>query len=322
MDDNLKNTIGRVAGLRAMIESIEGKAMSEETFVARFLPYSSTVWSRVNSGNYKGNLETVARKLNEAADSMQDRLDAIRRRVETAGTFAHTRFALSVIGAHRRALDDGDGCRIVVALAPTGAGKTTIARWLAGRHDAVYVEGRQSWKSSHKAFCLDVARAAGKALTGRHVDERQSEDAVFDALGSRHGTLIIDEANTLRGAVANTIKRIVNRTNHAVVVFAVPEHWDEFAAANTNEVKQVINRCQAVLRYPELPAADVDGHFLGKGFAGDRAAACRRIADAANSFGAYKTVKRVCDILNGIDGATDGDAEKAVATVRLSQDNG
>lgn len=318
MTDQLQHTIERLDKLRQTIEEIEGRPMSDEAFVSRYLPYSTTVWSRVNSGTYKGNLETVARRLEQAADDIDDRLESIRRRSETSISFVSTRFSAAVIGAHRRALDDGNGCRIVVALAPTGAGKTTIARHLSQRHGAIYVEGRQSWAKSYKAFCLDVAKAAGKALSGR-IDERQAEDAVIDSLGSRFGTLVIDEANTQCGAVANAIKLIINRTNHAVVIFAVPEHWDAYAAANTSEVKQVINRCQAVLRFAHIPDRDVDP-FLAPGFSGDRKAACRQIAAAGNGFGAYKTVKRIADILNGTDAATDDDVAKAVALVKLSQD--
>ncbi len=319
MNAELKVTIDRLTALRQKIDQIEGRKMSDEVFVARYLPYSATVWSRVNSGNYRGNLETVQRRLDQAADDIEDRLENVRRRTESAGTWVTTRFAAAVLGAHRRAVDDGDGCRIVVALAPTGAGKSTIAHYLERRHGAIYVEGRQSWQASYKAFCIDVARAAGKTLKTKQMDVREAEDAVLGALGSRSGTLVIDEANTQCGAVANGIKWIVNRTNYAVVLLAIPEQWDQFAAAATNEVRQVINRCQAVLRFDAIPEADVDA-FLAKSFDGDRKAACRLIADAANDFGGYKTVHRACTILHSIDGAVDADIKKTISLVRLSQD--
>lgn len=315
----IKETLRRLATLRAQVEQIEGKALSEEEFVSRYLPYSSTVWSRVNSGTYRGNLDKVQRMLEQAADDIEDRLDSIQRRVEQATSFVVTRFASPVLGAHLRALDDGDGCRIVVALAPTGAGKTTIANHLTRRHSAVFVEGRQSWRTSYKAFCLDVAAAAGKSLTQYRIDERAAENALIEALGTKHGTLVIDEANTQSGAVANALKMIINRTNYAVVIFAVPEHWDDFAAKNTNEVKQVINRCQAVLRFDTIPDRDVDV-FLAKSFTDNRKACCKLIANAANEFGAYKTVKRICDMVNKIEDATAEDVAKAIAIVKFSQD--
>lgn len=318
MTEQLQTILARLDTLRTTIEGIEGHALSEEQFVTRYLPYSPTTWSRVHSGTYKGNLDTVSARLSQAADDLDDRMDRIRARNDTVGSYVPTRFAAAVAGAHRRALDDGNDCRIVVALAPTGGGKTTIARWMEQRHGAIYVEGRQSWRKSYKAFCLDVAAAAGKALRSR-IDERQAEDALIDALGDRHGTIVIDEANTQCGAVANALKMIVNRTNHVVVIFAIPEHWDEFAAANTNEVRQVVNRCQAVLRSSTIPDRDVDA-FLPRSYAGDRKAACRQIAAASNDFGGYKTAKRVCDLLADTDGASDGDVAKSVTIVRLSQD--
>jgi len=320
MSEKLKTTIGRLAALRAQVEEIEGKAMSEDRFVSRFISsYSSTTWSRVQSGQYKGNMDAVAEKLGEDADRMEARLDTIRRSAETAGTFVMTRFAQSVIGAYQKALDDGDRCKIVVALAPTGAGKSTIADWLKRKRGALLVEGRQSWKTSYKAFCLDVAAAAGKSLRRIDIEERQAEDVMLSALGKDHGTLVVDEANTQCGAVANGLKLIVNQTDYTIVILAIGAHWDEFAAANTDEVKQVLNRCQAVIRYPEIPARDVD-MFLGKAFAEGRKDACKRIAEAANRFGAYKTVKRVCDLVDAIEGATVADVEKAAGIVALSSD--
>jgi len=315
----IQKTLNRLATLRASIEQIENKTMSEEAFVSRYLPYSSTVWSRVNSGTYKGNLDKVQQMLDQAADDIEDRLDSIQQRVEQAATFVVTRFASPVLGAHLRALDDGDECRIVVALAPTGAGKTTIAKHLTRRYSAVFVEGRQSWRKSYKAFCLDVAEAAGKTLTQYRVDESTAENTMLEALGTKHGTLVIDEANTQSGAVANALKMIINQTNYTIVIFAVPEHWDDFAARNTNEVKQVINRCQAILRFDNIPERDVDA-FLTDSFTDHRKQCCKLIANAANEFGAYKTIKRICDIINKTDNATMEDVKKAVSIVKFSQD--
>lgn len=315
----LQATLARLAELRTEIEQIEGKRMSEERFTNRFIKYSATVWSRVNSGTYPGNIDNVIARLEQAADDMADRLDSIQRAAEHAARFVQTRFATAVLGGHRAALDDLDACRIVVALGPTGVGKSTIAHYLQQRHDAIFVEGRQSWSSSYKAFCLDVAAAAGKTITGSRTDKRTAEDAVIDSLGSRHGTLVIDEANTQSAAIANGIKQIINRTPYVVVLLAVPEQWDDFATRNNSEVGQVINRVQAFLRFDEVPARDV-ALFLSDRFTGDRHKACRAIARAANDFGAYKTVKRATDIINSTPDATDDDVANAISIVKLSQD--
>jgi hypothetical protein len=314
----IKETLRRLATLRAQVEQIEGKALSEEEFVSRYLPYSSTVWSRVNSGTYRGNLDKVQQMLEQAADDIENRLDSIQRRVEQATSFVVTRFASPVLGAHLRALDDGDGCRIVVALAPTGAGKSTIAEYLTRKHSAIFVEGSDTWLTSYKAFCLDVAEAAGKSLKSRF-DQRDAEKILFDALGKKHGTLVIDEANTQSAPVANMLKKIINKTNYTIVIFAIPERWDNFAAKNSDEVKQVQNRCQAVLRFDSVPERDVDA-FLSDSFTDNRKQCCKLIAIAANEFGAYKTVKRICDMVNKIDNATADDVAKAISIVKFSQD--
>ena len=317
MNERVKKALARLIELRGKIEAVEGKEMSDASFVSRFLPFSSTVWSRVNGGSYQGNLETVARQMETAADEMDDRLEAIAKRAERSRGFLATRLAQAVLVAHRRARDDGNSCRIVVVIAPTGAGKTTIGRHIENRLGAVYVEGRQSWLSSYRSFCADVAEAAGMPIRAREFDERTAERQMLAALGTRHGTLVIDEANTLGATTANAIKLIANNTSYTLVVASVPEAWDRFTAAATTEVRQVLNRCQAVIRFPEIPAKDAE-MFLCDGFAGDRKAACKRLAEAANAFGAYKMMRRVCDVLDDIPNAGMDDLEKAVQQVRLT----
>ena len=315
MNERVTKAVARLTELRGMIESAEGKAMSDTQFVSRFLPFSSTVWSRVNAGTYAGNLDAVARQMESAADEIEARTEAIAKRAERSQGFLATRLAQAVLVAHRRARDDGNNCRIVVVVAPTGAGKTTVGRHIENRLGAVYVEGKQSWQSSYRAFCADVAEAAGMPVRSAKFDERMAERQMLAALGQKHGTLVIDEANTLGATTANAIKLIANCTNYTLVVASVPEAWDRFVAQATTEVRQVLNRCQAVIRFPEIPAKDAE-MFLGNGFAGDRKAACKRLADAANQFGAYKTLRRVCDILNDIAGAGMDDVEKAVQLVK------
>lgn len=317
MTESMKTAIARVTEARAKIEAAEGKPMSDGQLVSRFLPVSATVWSRVSSGSYTGNNETVAAKLLSAAEDMEARVDALGRRAERSAAFVATRLAKATLSAWTKARDDAFGCKVVVVLAPTGAGKTAIGQHLANRHGSTYVEGKQSWQSSYKAFCADVAEAAGLPIHAKKYDERTAESQMLRSLSGKYGTLVIDEANTLGASTANAIKLICNKTNYTLVILAIPEMWDKFVAASTNEVKQVLNRCQAVLRHSEVPVTDVE-QFLGKGFAGNRKDACKAIAAAANEFGAYKAVVRICADLDQVEGADNQDAEKAIASNKIN----
>lgn len=317
MTEQIKNILNRLAELRAAVDKAEGKTMSDNQFVSRFLPVSSTVWSRVNAGNYAGNMDTIAAKLATAIEEMESRMEAIARRAERTSTFANTMIAKAVLGAWKKAKDDPFCRKVVVILAPTGGGKTAIGRYIENKHGGIYVEGSQSWQNSYKAFCADVAAAAGLPLHIKKFDERTAEHQMLTALGDKHGTLYIDEANTLGASTANAIKLLCNKTNYTVIIGATPESWDKFQAAANSEVRQVQNRCLAILRGISIEPSDVE-LFLGKGFADNRKEACKIIAAAANAFGAIKTVVIVCAALEQISGADLADVQKAIDQSKLN----
>ena len=144
---------------------------------------------------------------------------------------------------------------------------------------------------------------------------------MVDALGPRAGTLYIDEANTLEPFIANGVKLIANQTRHIVVIAAIPEMWDTFCGRASNEVKQVLNRCQAVIRFDRVQEAEARALLAGCGLTDrDMAEAARRVAKAANEAGAYKLVKRVGALLRDQEAPSLADADKAVALARSALD--
>ena len=132
------------------------------------------------------------------------------------------------------------------------------AVWMkkARSRGAVCAEGRQAWRSSYRAFCLDIARAAGRKLAPT-MPEYRIEDEMLGALRAKPRVLYIDEANTMSAKSANAIKLIVNETECCVVIAAIPELWDRFLAGSVQEAAQLINRCQPILRAPAIGPADV-----------------------------------------------------------------
>lgn len=317
----LDAAMGALEALRVEIAAIERRDISDQQFANRFLPFSAGTYSKLRvPGKYGARLDSMAEKCEEAAERIRDRLEALRRRHEAQTGFVMTRFARAALGAWQRAQDD-EGTRVIVLLGPTGSGKSEIGRHMTGKLNATYVEGRQSWRCSHKAFCRDVAAAARGPALAKGCDEHAAEQAMLDALGPRAGTLYIDEANTLGPFTANAIKLIANQTLHTVVVAAIPETWDDFRSRASNEVKQVLNRCQAVIRFGGVTEVEARQLMAGCGVAeAEMAAACRLVVKAANEAFAYKLVKRTAALLRAQEAPGLADVEKAVALVRAAYD--
>lgn len=305
----IKVALEKLEKLQKLVGEAEKRECPDMEFARRFLPFSATTLSRIRGGVYKGNLEHVAEQAMQAAEEIEARLDQIRAQAQTDQTFVRTKLACATLAAVQHARDKR-GRRVVVVLAPTGAGKTAVGEYLAQR-GAVYVEGRQSWRNSYKAFCADVADAAGRPLRVRAFSERDAEREMLAALRIRDGVLYIDEANTLGTSTVNAIKLIVNQTGYSVVIAAIPEMWDKFLQGAENEVRQVVNRCQPILRYTGLSEADVKPFLANCGLStGDVDAATPLARQAANEFGAFKTVVGLAEKLRRIDGPTMEDVTK------------
>ena len=95
------------------------------------------------------------------------------------------------------------------------------------------------------------------------------------------------------------------------MIAAIPEMWDRFLDGAENEVRQVINRCQPILRHAGLEAADVRPFLDRVGLPPAQLDAAIALAlAAANEFGALKTIVSLADALAAIAAATLDDVKK------------
>ena len=306
--------IERLNELRGRVAEIEDKAISDADFARRFLPFSSTTWSKLQSGTYAGGYETIARRLDDAVADIEGRIPNIEDAATTRRAFRRTTLARGVLAALAAAREGLDDRRVVVVLAPTGGGKTAIRDYLATRN-AVCVEGRQAWRSSYRAFCLDVARAAGRKLAPT-MPEYRIEEEMLGALRAKPRVLYIDEANTMSAQCANAIKLIVNETECCVVIAAIPELWDRFLAGSIQEAAQLVNRCQPILRAPKIGMADAKLFLSAKVQAVP--GSVQKIAAAANAFGGFRTVMAIDAELSECDSPGEAELESAL---RRQRDN-
>jgi len=312
----LLERVNRLDELKAAVEKTEGAAMSEERFAKRFLAFSATTWSKVKSGSYAGSLASVAAKCAAAIETIEAQLPSIEGAAKYSQEFVRTQLAKATCAAVNKARAGVESRRVVAVLAPTGHGKSAIAKYLQGK-GAVCVEGRQAWRTSYKAFCSDIARAVGRNVPTSWQEYRVEEEMV-KSLSARDGVLVIDEANTMSAACANAVKYIVNRTGYTVVVAAIPSLWDKFLSGNRDEVLQLVNRCQPVIRAERIAEADVSLFLAARGLPTEGRFP-RDIAAAANAFGGFRTVvslvNRLADIGEPSEDDLNAELKSAAAEV-------
>ena len=71
----LKPRLERLNELRTQIAKVEGReTLSDADFARRFLPFSSTTWSKLQSGTYGGGFDTIARRLDDAIADVEGRV--------------------------------------------------------------------------------------------------------------------------------------------------------------------------------------------------------------------------------------------------------
>ena len=309
------SVIARLVELQEEIGDITGKPISDNAFAQRYLPFSATSWSRLKAGNYGADVARLIAKAELAANEIPERVDAMRRAAGSSTDFVLTSLARAAISAVRAARDSVDR-RIVPVVAPTGFGKTALARYYDAR-GAIVVSGRQPWRQSYRCFCRDVAGRCGPPLN-IYASEGIAEAEMLRRLRVRGaGVLYIDEANSVGAAFANGLKTIHNETSMTIIVAAVPGPWDSFCARAAEEVRQVLNRCQPIIRASRLSDADVLPFLARSDYPRDiLAPVLPRVRDLANTLGGVKTVIQVADEMRSLGDATAENADIAVNNIR------
>lgn len=308
----------------ARLVALQG-AMSDDAFARQHLTCSGSSWGRIKGGKYHaGDNTAMLGKLEKDLAAMEDATEAAG-----PGGISDEILPLRIISLGMRAVKKAWGefrDRLVVVLAPTGGGKTTLARFVKQVYGdrVVICEASETWRGSYIAALHGVLAAAGeKSLP---LSARLSEAKLIETLTGRGRIIVIDEAHYFGPATINLVKLILNRTSCTVLLLAIPQLWDRMSRTAWEEAKQIRSRTCDILKQESVAEADVaayfDHHLNGQwsGLAAeDRRVITNRVATAARQFGQLNTVARIAREMRGEARVTRDEIDAAVKAVKLLQ---
>jgi len=297
MQDNVQ--IDSAHPVVSRLIEIQGKE-SDKAFATAKLSVSETVWYRIKNGKYQADDHTrVLRKLTADLSGITDD-EALtgsikRKRILALSYVTEARDALNMAFAEERN-------RIVIVLADTGGGKTTIAKSIERDFSSrtAMVEATETWRNSYLAGIQDISRACG--IPEPKNNTRLAQDELITELKKSPRIIIIDEGNYFGAACLNLVKSIVNQTRSIVVILAMPKLWKTITYARNEEARQLRNRAAAILEFNKVKLADVRLAMKAavpnwSSLNGSSEAAAKAITQAANAFGLWNTVFSVADFI-------------------------
>lgn len=285
--------------VKALIALRDRFDLSDALLAKRYIGVSKTTWSQLQSGTYPAQdpmpmlekCETALRLLNEQAERTAATSEASASIID----FPHVKAALNAVkGCYGESQN-----RLVVILAPSGGGKTTLVNRVCEtyRGAAVSIEATESWRNSYFYALASVAEALG--IPEAVIDPRRLEGILFEELKKTPRILAIDEGHYFGPPALNLLKAILNRTQTRIVLAAIPELWMRMEKKAYEEVLQLRRRTAAKIVMLEVSRADAR-HFLKSkipgyaGLNGEEAKAVAACCDAANKFGLFDTMARIC----------------------------
>jgi len=320
-------TAEEVATITALEQHAAELGMSHEAFARQHLTVSSTTWTRIRQGNYGGDRAAVCTKLAVALNQLRIEL-ARRKRITGDKPFHWFPEQLAVMHAITAARTKGlsDPERLVLVEAPMGGGKTALAARIRVDHDALLLEASEAWRTDYRAVAAAIARAAGASPEA--VDKRCSaaevEQTMLHVLQARRRVLVIDEGEYFGPKTTNLLKLILNRTETVIVMFCIPALRARWMRAAQEEAAQLLRR--AVVLDLGLVNPTSVAEFLRDLpiVEGALKTSCAAIARAANAFGGFSTVCRICQRLQDdeLETITADDVAKAIAMVQHLQRQG
>lgn len=305
--------------VKALIEHRDRLNISDAILSRRYIGISKTTWSQLQSGTYPA--QDPSAMLDRCAAALQILIDESERadagKTNSVIELQHIRAVVSAVKGCFGAPQN----RLVVFLAPSGGGKTTLLRKLSEtyRSAAVCGEASETWRNSYFNCAADIAQWLG--IDEEFSNPRQVENAVIDNLLETPRVLCIDEGNYLGAAAMNFIKLILNRTQTRVVLIAIPELWTRMVEKAAKEAEQLRRRTHAKVVVTEVPLSDARKFVAAKLASYDPKAPDEKeiiaaIVAAANRFGLFDTVARICTEMEAEGSGKEMTSDVVTAAIR------
>lgn len=150
--------------------------------------------------------------------------------------------------------------RVVLVQGPSGIGKTTAARVLAGKLGArvMMIEASDVWADKPSALLGAVLRAFGAQPP---VTAMERLEQCQDRLNRARYCLVIDEAHHLGPKSLNTLKTLVNSTPGEFVLLAIPTLWHKLEGAAYQEARQLTTNRLSERVQLRLAERDLSAYF-------------------------------------------------------------
>jgi len=265
---------------------------SDRTFSRDWLSVSETTWFRIKTNSYKADDHSKAlEKLTSDLAKLLDHIALTSGKVQPILPLSH-------ISESRKALNIAfgeDRNRLIITLADTGGGKTTIVKSICrdfpGR--VAPVEATETWRHSYLAGLHGIGAACG--ILDLPSNSRRAEQLLLTELMARPRIILIDEGNYFGPACLNLVKAILNNSSSVIGIYALPVFWNFITRSSLHEARQLRNRTAAMLQFDSVKDSDVR-LALSKSVPGwdslngSAAAAATLVRKAANSFGLWNTV--------------------------------
>lgn len=306
--------------VKALIEQAARLDLTDAVIAKRYIGISKTTWSQLQSGTYPA--QDPAPMLEKCEAALQILLDASERSEsgaqDTIVALPHIAAALAAV----KGCYDQEQNRLVVYLAPSGGGKTTLVRRLRQTYlsAAVFGEATETWRGSYLNCAADIARWLG--IEENFVNPRKAEAAVIDRLTEMPIILCIDEGHSCGPEALNFIKAILNRTKCRVVFLSIPELWARMEGKAFEEAKQLRRRTHAKIVIETVSASDCRTFIEAKlaGYPGKKSPEEKLIVaamcEAANKFGLYDTLQRICDEVKAEAKGAPADLDLVTAAIK------
>jgi len=279
-----------------LLEHQTKRGLNDTTF-AQTIAISTSTWSRLKDGTYPLKDDTrISDKLLTAVRILDDE-DAYGR-PSAAIPLINTSAIRMVADAVKVALRQ-ERNRLVVYLARTGGGKTAgVARKIEETYPrrAVRAEACETWRNSYFAAARDLAKASGvkEELSGAAHAQR----ALIEHLNRERPIIVIDEAHYFGARTLNLVKAVLNQTPCVVVLLAIPSLWRSMERSSWEEAEQLRCRTVAKIEASEIKTSDAASfirELVPQAEKMDGFSACvEKCRSAANRFGLYDTLARIC----------------------------